>query len=125
MFHGLDTTPPKRVIPNELSLSEANCVPMGGLYFGSDEIQSNYLREDILSRVSSARALQKQALKERLFSFGVLFHSAINKLISYVLIQIFRDAKKNIEPTEAPISQQKSKSKKGKSAKGKPKWFKS
>jgi len=58
-------TPPKKIMSNELSLFDAKCVPSGTLHFGCRETQANYLKDDILKQVSSARALRKQAAKDR------------------------------------------------------------
>lgn len=65
IFRTIDTTPPKSVLPQESRLFEANCVPSAILHFGSEEKLPNYLKEDILDKVSSPKASLIQALADR------------------------------------------------------------
>lgn len=48
-----------------MRLFEANCVPSAILHFGSDDKQLNYLKEDILDKISSPKASLMQALTDR------------------------------------------------------------
>ncbi|XP_031628369.1 tether containing UBX domain for GLUT4 [Contarinia nasturtii] len=61
----LYTTPPKEILPKESRLFEAKCVPSIVLHFGSEEKQSNYLKEEILDKVSSPKAAINQAFLDR------------------------------------------------------------
>lgn len=70
-----DSTPPKTVLSKELRLFEANCVPSAILHFGSDDKQLNYLKDDILDKISSPKASLMQALTDRyVYEFGSNIH---------------------------------------------------
>lgn len=64
-FDYTDTTPPKTILSRESRLFEVDCVPSAILHFGSQEKQPNYLKEDILEKVSSPKASLMQALSDR------------------------------------------------------------
>lgn len=65
MSYFADTTPPKGVLSKESRLFETNCIPSALLHFGSDDNQTNFLKEDILQKVSSPKASLMQALIDR------------------------------------------------------------
>lgn len=68
-MRAIDTTPPKQIISKELRLFEANCVPSAVLHFGSEDKRTNYLKEELFQKVSSAKASLKQALADRCVDF--------------------------------------------------------
>lgn len=81
-----DTTPPKNILPRESRLFEVNCVPTAVLHFGSDDKQTNYLKEDILEKLSSPKASLFQAFADRYVLDNGRFNENLKKTIILKII---------------------------------------
>lgn len=55
-------TPPKKILDNELTLVEANCVPSAILHFGSDETFTELLKPEFYQKLSTGTAASKVLL---------------------------------------------------------------
>lgn len=64
-IHKIVTTPPKTIVNQDLRLFEANCVPSAVLHFGYEEQIADYFKEEILGKVSSAKACLDKAFEDR------------------------------------------------------------
>lgn len=62
------------ILSKEPRLFEADCVPTAILHFGSDEKQANYLKEELFDKVSSPKALSKQAFANRYVTTAIGFY---------------------------------------------------
>lgn len=60
-----DTTPPKVILLKDERLFEAQCVPSATIHFGASESTTEYLKNEILEKVSSPKACLKIALNDR------------------------------------------------------------
>lgn len=60
-----DTTPPKVILSKDERLFEAKCVPSAILHFGTNATIKNYLKDDVLAKMSSPKACLRIALSDR------------------------------------------------------------